>query len=88
MQQILLVTCIIVDNICRILVGGVIGRCMHTTDPYEHPIVEQQSIIKVMKSDLSGTDQTGNFRGMTATTINGQPITLPLVYVWGVKITN
>ena len=70
MHQILLVTCVIVDHICRILVGGVIGRCMHTTDPHEHPIVEQQSIIKVMKSDLSGMDQTGDFRGMTATTID------------------
>ena len=45
---------------------------MHTTDPHEHPTVEQQFIVKVMKSDLSGTDQTGNFREMTATTINGQ----------------
>ena len=42
---------------------------MHTTDPYEH---QQQSIIKVMKSDLSGMDQTGDFRGMTPTTIDGQ----------------
>ena len=57
---------------------------MHTTDPYEHPIVEQQSIIKVMKSDLSGMDQTGDFRGMTATTIDKQTnYFTPCVCVWG-----